>query len=78
MWRVCFKEEKMAEPKKWKNRKRKYEIFEETLNNITGYPSCWVYNEGSRYIIQSKESGHYIATFKNSAEFEKYIDNLKK
>ena len=55
----------------------KPQLLEKELNNIKGFPCCWVYREGKRYIVQSRESGETIKSFYSYEEIENWVKEVK-
>ena len=55
----------------------KPQLLEKELNNIKGFPCCWVYREGKRYIVQSRETGETIKSVYSYAEIETWLKEVK-
>lgn len=55
----------------------KPQFIEQQLNSIKNFPSCWVYREGKRYIVQSRETGETIKSVYSYAEIETWLKEVK-
>lgn len=55
----------------------KPQLLEKKLNSIKGFPCYWVYREGKRYIVQSRETGETIKSLYSYEEIENWVKEVK-